>query len=86
VGRFASLHYFFTPKTPSFAALATRNLTTVFAGILMDLLQFPGDHEHQRTKVSRWNQWENGSTGGMIAPPWPFCSDQSDKISQRELI
>jgi hypothetical protein len=51
-----------------------------------DLLQFPGGHEHQSTKVSRWNQWENGSTGGMIAPPWPFCSDQSDNISQRELI
>jgi hypothetical protein len=29
------LGYFFTPKTPSFAALATRNLTTVFAGILI---------------------------------------------------
>jgi hypothetical protein len=27
--------YFFTPKTPSFAALATRNLTTVLAGILI---------------------------------------------------
>jgi hypothetical protein len=26
--------YFFTPKTASFAALATRNLTTVLAGIL----------------------------------------------------
>jgi hypothetical protein len=22
-----------------------------------DLLQFPGGHEHQGTKVSRWNQW-----------------------------
>src|SRR5580698_5998608 len=29
------LDYFFTPKTPSFAALATRNLTTVLAGILI---------------------------------------------------
>ena len=29
------LGYFFTPKTPSFAALATRNLTTVLAGILI---------------------------------------------------
>ena len=29
------LDYFFTPKTASFAALATRNLTTVFAGILI---------------------------------------------------
>jgi hypothetical protein len=28
-----------------------------------DLLQFPGGHEHQGTKVSRGNQWENGSTG-----------------------
>jgi hypothetical protein len=27
--------YFFTPRTASFAALATRNLTTVFAGILI---------------------------------------------------
>jgi hypothetical protein len=30
-----SSFYFFTPKTPSFAALATRNLTTVLAGILI---------------------------------------------------
>src|SRR5271165_1104042 len=30
-----NLDYFFTPKTASFAALATRNLTTVFAGILI---------------------------------------------------
>ena len=29
------LDYFFTRKTASFAALATRNLTTVFAGILI---------------------------------------------------
>jgi hypothetical protein len=29
-----------------------------------DSLQFPGGHEHQSTKVSRWNQWENGSTAG----------------------
>jgi hypothetical protein len=29
------LDYFFTPKIPSFAALATRNLTTVLAGILI---------------------------------------------------
>jgi hypothetical protein len=29
------LDYFFAPKTPSFAALATRNLTTVLAGILI---------------------------------------------------
>src|ERR1700759_220118 len=29
------LDYFFTPKTPSFAALATRKLTTVLAGILI---------------------------------------------------
>src|ERR1700674_3804251 len=29
------LDYYFTPKTPSFAALATRNLTTVLAGILI---------------------------------------------------
>jgi hypothetical protein len=29
------LDYFLTPKTPSFAALATRNLTTVLAGILI---------------------------------------------------
>src|SRR3984893_8189377 len=29
------LDYFFTPKTASFAALATRNLTTVLAGILI---------------------------------------------------
>src|ERR1700736_1998828 len=29
------LDYFFTPKTASFAALATRNLTTVFAGIFI---------------------------------------------------
>src|ERR1700688_3848044 len=27
--------YFFTPRTASFAALATRNLTTVLAGILI---------------------------------------------------
>jgi hypothetical protein len=24
-------------------------------------LQFPGGHEHQSTKVSRGNQWENGA-------------------------
>ena len=30
-----NLDYFFIPKTASFAALATRNLTTVFAGILI---------------------------------------------------
>jgi len=30
-----SLDYFFTPRTASFAALATRNLTTVLAGILI---------------------------------------------------
>src|SRR6516225_10147353 len=29
------LDYFFNPKTASFAALATRNLTTVLAGILI---------------------------------------------------
>src|SRR5258705_7662883 len=29
------LDYFFTPKIPSFAAVATRNLTTVLAGILI---------------------------------------------------
>src|ERR1700738_3046783 len=29
------LTYFFTPRTASFAALATRNLTTVLAGILI---------------------------------------------------
>ena len=29
------LDYFFTPKTASFAALATRNLTTVLVGILI---------------------------------------------------
>src|SRR5258708_29479509 len=29
------LDYFFTPRTASFAALATRNLTTVLAGILI---------------------------------------------------
>jgi hypothetical protein len=29
------LDYFFTPNTPSFAALATRNLTTILAGILI---------------------------------------------------
>src|SRR6266446_681179 len=28
-------NYFFTPRTASFAALATRNLTTVLAGILI---------------------------------------------------
>jgi hypothetical protein len=28
-----------------------------------DLLQFPGGHEHQSTKVSRCNQWENGAEG-----------------------
>jgi hypothetical protein len=33
--RLKFLDYFFTPKTPSFAALATRNLTTVLAGILI---------------------------------------------------
>jgi hypothetical protein len=27
------------------------------------LLQFPDRHEHQSTKVSRSNQWENGSIG-----------------------
>jgi hypothetical protein len=27
--------YFFTPRTASFATLATRNLTTVLAGILI---------------------------------------------------
>src|ERR1700681_1209775 len=30
-----SVFYFFTPRTASFAALATRNLTTVLAGILI---------------------------------------------------
>src|SRR5208337_3795969 len=30
-----NLDYFFTPRTASFAALATRNLTTVLAGILI---------------------------------------------------
>ena len=30
-----ALDYFFTPKTASFATLATRNLTTVLAGILI---------------------------------------------------
>jgi len=29
------LDYFFTPRTASFAALATRNLTTVLAGIFI---------------------------------------------------
>jgi hypothetical protein len=28
-------NYFFTPRTASFAALATRNLTTVLAGVLI---------------------------------------------------
>jgi hypothetical protein len=31
-------------------------------------LQFPDRHEHQSTKVSRCNQWENGATGGTLAP------------------
>src|SRR5208337_1083402 len=30
-----NLNYFFAPRTASFAALATRNLTTVLAGILI---------------------------------------------------
>ena len=30
-----SRYFFFTPKMASFAALATRNFTTVFAAILM---------------------------------------------------
>jgi hypothetical protein len=30
-----NLDYFFTPRTPSFAALATRNFSTVLAGILI---------------------------------------------------
>jgi hypothetical protein len=30
-----TLDYFFTPRIASFAALATRNLTTVLAGILI---------------------------------------------------
>jgi hypothetical protein len=33
-----------------------------------DLLQLPGGHERQSTKVSRCNQWENGATGGTLAP------------------
>ena len=28
-----------------------------------DLLQFPGGHDHQSTKVSRCNQWEKWSSG-----------------------
>jgi hypothetical protein len=36
----------------------------LFPALDGDLLQFPGGHEHQSTKVSRCNQWENGSTGG----------------------
>jgi hypothetical protein len=39
-----------------------------------DLLQFPDSHEHQSTKGSRRNQWENGSTGRMLT--LPFRSDQ----------
>ena len=35
LSRVKLLDYFFTPKTASFAALATRNLTTVLAGILI---------------------------------------------------
>ena len=30
-----------------------------------DLLQFPDRHEHQSTKVSRGNQWENGAEGDV---------------------
>jgi hypothetical protein len=33
--KFLDYFFTFTPKTPSFAALATRNLTTVLAGILI---------------------------------------------------
>jgi hypothetical protein len=33
-----------------------------------DLLQFPGGHKHQSTKVSRRHQWENGATAGTLAP------------------
>ena len=35
LSRVKLLDYFFTPKTVSFAVLATRNLTTVLAGILI---------------------------------------------------
>jgi hypothetical protein len=35
LNRLNALDYFFTPRTASFAALATRNLTTVLAGILI---------------------------------------------------
>jgi hypothetical protein len=45
-----------------------------------DLLQFPGGHGHQRTKVSRDHQWENGSTGGMLAPHL-VASEQSGSIT-----
>jgi hypothetical protein len=46
-----------------------------------DLLQFPDRHEHQSTKVSRCNQWENGQREGRL-----LRSDRLDNISQRELI
>ena len=51
--RFSSvkpLDYFFTPKTASFATLATRNLTTVLAGILTG---------HTPTELLRMDQFDN---------------------------
>ena len=46
-----------------------------------DSLQFPGGHEHQSTKVSRWNQWENGSNGrGRMLHIWPFRSNRGTRL------
>jgi hypothetical protein len=49
-----------------------------------DQLQFPGGHEHQSTKVSRGNQWENGAAGGTLDAC--YTAIRLDNISQRELI
>jgi hypothetical protein len=50
------------------------------------LLQFPGGHEHQSTKVSRGNQWENGSDERDAPHLAVFGAIKLDNISQRELI
>jgi hypothetical protein len=52
-----------------------------------DLLQFPGGHEHQSTKVSRSNQWENRArVRDAYSTLGRFAAIRLDNISQRELI
>ena len=62
-------------------------LLNLSAALDRDLLQFPGGHEHQSTKVSRCYQWENGSTerdaGSTLGR---FGAIRLDNISQRVLI